>query len=270
MAGFGNRFRSARESKDLKLKEIAQETRISARFLRAIEEETFHNLPGGLFNRGFIRTYAIRLGIDPEQCVSEYKDLVGETDADESQPLQKVSLETSEGHVLPIAVGSLIVLVVLFYVFARDSGMPTEAAAPRIAETAVSAVREPAIIPQLTLETPGPVIRPSQVSAPAPGTTRTELTESSNNANGVDVRIDVHRDTWVSVQSDGEAIVEGVILGAGTTRLYSASEALEMTIGNAAGLTLSINGREVPTLGRHGQVRILTITPNNTERFTGS
>ena len=267
MSGFGNSFKSARESQGLKLEEIAQETRISARFLRAIEEEKFRDLPGGLFNRGFIRTYAKRLGIDAEQSVSEYKALVKEANADESETLTKVSLENSEGHVLPIAIGTLVVLVVLFYVFASDPGVPTEAAAPRLEESEVSARREPAPIPQPAPETLERINLPARIATPVPPTAQTELTD---NATGFDVRIDVHNDTWVSVQSDGEAVVEGVILGAGTTRRYSANEALELTIGNAAGLTLSINGREVPTLGRDGQVRILTITPNNIERLTGS
>ena len=141
MSGFGNRFKSARESTDLTLEQIAQETRISARFLRAIEEESFQDLPGGLFNRGFIRKYANRLGIDGEQCVSEYKELVREADADEKEAVSKASVGIFEGHVLPIAIGSLIVLLVLFYVFARATGMPTEAASSRVFESAVSASR---------------------------------------------------------------------------------------------------------------------------------
>ena len=267
MSGFGNSFKSARESKGLKLEDIAQKTRISTRFLRAIEEEKFQDLPGGLFNRGFIRTYAKRLGIDPEQSVSEYKALVREANADESGPLSKAPSESSENHVLPIAVGSLFVLVILFYVFASDLGMPTEAATPQLVGSAVSARSEPSPIPQFVPETPVPASLASRVAIPAPPATQAAVTD---NDTGIYVRIDVHNDTWVSVQSDGAAVVEGVILGAGTTQRYSAREALELTIGNAGGLTLSINGREVPNLGRDGQVRILTITPNNIRRLTDS
>ena len=54
---------------------MSQETCIGIRFLRAIEEETFHALPGGVFDRGFIRTYAKRLGLDSEDKVSEYTAL---------------------------------------------------------------------------------------------------------------------------------------------------------------------------------------------------
>ena len=75
MPNFGASFKKARESKGIPLDRIATETRISTRFLQAIENEDFHLLPGGIFNRGFIRTYAERLGLDPEQAVAEYEQL---------------------------------------------------------------------------------------------------------------------------------------------------------------------------------------------------
>ena len=268
MSGFGNSFKSAREAKDLTLEEIAQETRISARFLRAIEEETFDVLPGGIFNRGFVRTYASYVGIDPEQAVSEYRDLTRESNADESESATNSFLDNSEGHLLPIAVGSLVVLIVLFYVFAQDTGTPTEAAVPQTTEAELSARVEATPIP----DPPAVGPTPSNTNRAARQTNRTtSVNETVSEVRGVNVQIEVHEETWVSVESDGEAIVEGVVLGAGTTRRYSAREALELTIGNAAGLTLSINGREIPSLGRDGQVRILTITPNRINgRLIGS
>ncbi len=268
MSGFGNNFKSARETKNLTLEEIAQETRISARFLRAIEEETFDVLPGGIFNRGFVRTYASHVDIDPEQAVSEYKDLTQESNPEESESTTNTPLENSEGHLLPIAVGSLVVLIVLFYVFAWDTGTPTEAAVPQTAEAELSRRVEATPIPDTP--TVGPT-RSNTNRATLQTNRTTSRNETASEVRGVNVQIEVHEETWVSVESDGEAIVEGVVLGAGTTRRYSAREALEMTIGNAAGLTLSINGREVPSLGRDGQVRILTITPNRINgRLIGS
>jgi cytoskeletal protein RodZ len=56
MSEFGARFKKARESQNISLDRIAVETCISTRFLRAIEDEQFEALPGGIFNRGFIRT----------------------------------------------------------------------------------------------------------------------------------------------------------------------------------------------------------------------
>src|SRR2546422_11632456 len=76
MTDFGASFKKARESAGISLDQIAIETRISTRFLAAIEGEEFHLLPGGIFNRGFVRTYAERMGLDPDQAVAEYERLV--------------------------------------------------------------------------------------------------------------------------------------------------------------------------------------------------
>src|SRR4249920_2140536 len=76
MANFGDSFRKARESHGLSVAQIAVETRISARFLEAIENEHFQLLPGGIFNRGFIRTYAARVGLDADAAIKEYEQLL--------------------------------------------------------------------------------------------------------------------------------------------------------------------------------------------------
>src|SRR5438105_12876912 len=80
MSNFGASFKKARESKGISLDRIAAETRISTRFLLAIENEEFNLLPGGIFNRGFVRTYAEKVGLDPDQAVADYERLaaVGE------------------------------------------------------------------------------------------------------------------------------------------------------------------------------------------------
>ena len=76
MTNFGSSFKKAREHRGLSYAQIAEETRISARFLEAIENEDFQLLPGGIFNRGFIRTYASRVGLDPEVAIKEYEQLI--------------------------------------------------------------------------------------------------------------------------------------------------------------------------------------------------
>src|ERR1700751_4564209 len=69
---FGDTFRKAREKKELTLDDVSNVTKISARMLQAIEEENFDQLPGGVFNRGFIRAYAKHLGLDSEEAVNDY------------------------------------------------------------------------------------------------------------------------------------------------------------------------------------------------------
>ncbi len=72
MGEFGDKFRKAREKKDISLDDVSNVTKISARMLRAIEEEHFDQLPGGVFNKGFIRAYAKHLGLDAEEAVTDY------------------------------------------------------------------------------------------------------------------------------------------------------------------------------------------------------
>jgi cytoskeleton protein RodZ len=69
---FGDKFRKARETKELSLDDVSNVTKISARMLRAIEEEHFDDLPGGVFNKGFIRAYAKHLGLDAEEAITDY------------------------------------------------------------------------------------------------------------------------------------------------------------------------------------------------------
>lgn len=69
---FGDKFRRARESKELSFDDVSNVTKISARMLQAIEEERFDQLPGGVFNKGFIRAYAKHLGLNPEDAVTDY------------------------------------------------------------------------------------------------------------------------------------------------------------------------------------------------------
>jgi hypothetical protein len=69
---FGDKFRKAREKKEISLDDVSNVTKIGARMLRAIEEEHFDQLPGGVFNKGFIRAYAKHLGLNDEEAVTDY------------------------------------------------------------------------------------------------------------------------------------------------------------------------------------------------------
>lgn len=72
VAEFGDKFRKAREAKGISLDDASNVTKIGARMLQAIEEEHFDLLPGGVFNKGFIRAYAKHLGLDAEEAVTDY------------------------------------------------------------------------------------------------------------------------------------------------------------------------------------------------------
>lgn len=72
MGEFGDKFRKAREKKELSLDDVSNVTKIGTRMLQAIEEEHFERLPGGVFNKGFIRAYAKHLGLNDEEAITDY------------------------------------------------------------------------------------------------------------------------------------------------------------------------------------------------------
>jgi len=69
---FGDKFRKEREKKNISLDDVSNVTKISSRMLQAIEQERFDQLPGGVFNKGFIRAYAKHLGLNDEDAVNDY------------------------------------------------------------------------------------------------------------------------------------------------------------------------------------------------------
>jgi hypothetical protein len=69
---FGDKLRKQRELRGISLDAISTTTKISPRMLRAIEDEHFDQLPGGVFNKGFVRAYARQVGLDAEEAVSDY------------------------------------------------------------------------------------------------------------------------------------------------------------------------------------------------------
>src|SRR6266853_2547202 len=76
--GFGEHLRREREMRGVSLEEIAAATRISTRLLEALEQEAWGRLPGGVFNRGFVRTVARFLGLEEESLLAEYSLAKGE------------------------------------------------------------------------------------------------------------------------------------------------------------------------------------------------
>src|SRR5689334_18588010 len=93
MSGFGERLRRQREMRGVSLEEIAQSTKIGTRSLKAIEEEDFEKLPGGIFNKGFVRAYARFLGLDEEQIVGDFDEACNAYEAARTPPVLAVPEE---------------------------------------------------------------------------------------------------------------------------------------------------------------------------------
>ncbi len=82
VTAFGERLRRERELRGISLEEISSATKIGTRLLRALEEGQLDLLPGGIFNKGYVRAYARHLGLDEEQAVADYLEATDETPPD--------------------------------------------------------------------------------------------------------------------------------------------------------------------------------------------
>ena len=82
MGSFGDKLRRERELRGVALDDIAGATKIGTRMLRALEEEHFELLPGGIFNKGFVRAYAKYLGLNEDEAVADYLAAAGDSSLD--------------------------------------------------------------------------------------------------------------------------------------------------------------------------------------------
>src|SRR6516225_5924231 len=175
MGAFGERLRREREMRGISLNEIAESTKISRRHLESLENEDFDSLPGGVFNRGFVRAYARFVGINEEQAVADYN-------AVRSEPEPTLDQFPLEVHIKPdrelnpkrsplpliLAVVALVVFIVVVWARSRShQPEPATAAAP-----APSSASTPAGggSPPKQISTPTPVGTPVQATPTPVGT----------------------------------------------------------------------------------------------------
>jgi cytoskeleton protein RodZ len=118
VGAFGERLRREREMRGITLDDIAAGTKIGTRLLRALEEEQFDLLPGGIFNKGYVRAYARYIGVDEEKAVAEYLSAVNRAHVDDqssslrSDAVRRGMTEATHGSGFPL-IPVLILLVVI-------------------------------------------------------------------------------------------------------------------------------------------------------------
>ena len=180
MESFGARLKREREQRKITLDDIALSTKIGARFLAALEEEQFDRLPGGIFNKSFVRAYARYLGIDEAQAVADYVAASTET-LPESQPEETIDLavmaaqskKTDRGGGIPWGAFALALLIVAFsfavwgFYSREKTARPTRTVIP--APLAKASAPGPAnVVPDASSQ-PAPPQTVSASSQPAPG-----------------------------------------------------------------------------------------------------
>jgi cytoskeletal protein RodZ len=111
----GEKLRLARETRGIALRDISDQTRISMRYLEAIEADDYRRLPGGIFNRSFIRAYAKHIGYDEQEALEEYAAMMHErgesTDEVSSKPARSLVYTDNGGQRSPLLTVLLAIII---------------------------------------------------------------------------------------------------------------------------------------------------------------
>jgi cytoskeletal protein RodZ len=269
---FGTHLREAREKRGVSLRQIATSTRISLRTLEALENNEIKKLPGGIFSRAFVRSYAQEIGLDPDETVREFVHqfplehvtagtksandrVVASGEEGVRRRQQQFSLAVTLAILIPIAA-----LVVYFVVSSRRSSAADGSV--EAASTASSGVRANSTPPPaapLAGKT-SPIVPPPPASAsPRAGAataTAGALAIAPNEP--LRLRIAPSGPCWVRVSVDGE-IRHQKLMQKGEVFEQQAKDGFEILIGDAGTFQYSINDRPGRITGESGDVVVARI-----------
>jgi cytoskeletal protein RodZ len=257
MGNFGQRLKREREMRGVSLDEIAQATKIGTRSLRALEDEDFDRLPGGIFNKGFVRAYARFLGIDEEQAVADYLIASGlETAPSEVEEVESdaAAAELWRRRSRAIAV-TVLVLAVLGYAgwWLYSTGWFKPKAPGR--ETHPASVGSSLPAPT-SAQAASPQIKPAE-KLPVAETAVAVPEEFA-------VTIRARGQCWVEITADGQR--EEVTLAAGGEKEVRAREKIEIKLGDVSAVDVPFNGKALPPFIGEPRVRKLTFTGEGLQR----
>lgn len=259
LASFGEELRREREIRGISLKEIADATKISKRFLEAIERNDHRTLPAPVFTRGFVREYAKYLGLSSDEIVNRYNYAAAGDDRIEKSahlerlvtpppPLPKEKPFRPSGipawyaridRNVTVTAIIIIALGILGYWAVRHKREMN------------SAAREEAQTVTATTTNAAPKPTPTATTAGTP-----PAATSSVAANDQTLRLVVEANSrsWIVLEADGKTVFNSE-MRKGDRASYEAKERfLFRTIGNAGGITLTLNDVNLPALGGEGDV----------------
>lgn len=234
----GTYLRETRTGKGLPLEGVAHATRVAQRYLESLEADAVEELPAQVFTRGYIRAYCQILGVPPDEALARYGELLVDSASAAPAPGSARTVRSRTR-------GSLLVSFVLLIVFGLGLVVLTIGFPSR---------KQPAPVATPALAPPTPAQAP-----PAASTFETAETRSpeapSTLVEGKPARLVARttEKTWIRVQTDDGRVVEET-LEKDAIREWTSPNRFILTIGNAGGIALELNGQPLPPLGARGAV----------------
>jgi cytoskeleton protein RodZ len=295
--GFGEYLRREREMRGVSLEEMSVATKISLRFLEAIENEELSKLPGGIFTRSFVRSYAHYLGLDEERVLVDCR-LAGQQKPEvDIRRITANRPRTNAGASRVIAFLVAGVLLAGGYALFRYSHrtleqtsstpMPSPPSTPANANPAAAVPPAPpsataqqgnSSLPVATSGTPavgagtaspiapGATASPDAASNPSNSSASASKPSTSFDATSalaastdMVLQVAATERAWVAVDADGKTVLQKV-LNANQVENLKAHSSFDITTGNALATVLTLNGETLKPLGRRGEVKSIHLT----------
>ncbi|MEW6409375.1 MAG: RodZ domain-containing protein, partial [Nitrospirota bacterium] len=270
LESLGTYLRKEREDRNKTLKDIANKTKINTRYLKAIEEDNYAYIGEEVFVKGFLRAYANALGIDGDDVIRRYKESIKGEDIPEEEDkpipaqnfkdirirfieevkpeegsipipapqkyLPKVPLQQlyqQKKTIILIPLGIIIVIFILLFIF-NIVGIISP---------------EHKMMDQTTVVDTGAAkeVEKEPVTVPK----------------DLILIISAIEDTWIAATIDGVE-KKDVLLRSGDRVIWNAKKDFVLIIGNAGGVKITFNGKEIGTLGKSGEVRKLVLPKDKT------
>jgi len=258
---FGDRLRSAREQAQLTLEDVASETKISLRILRALEEGRFQYLPERIFCRNFIRQMAVLADADPEPLLEIFDDAWDRHRVESGvYPTIEVEPESTArpirwGFWLPIGAG-IVIAIVVGWILIRGTtpGDPLPPDPRRSQATLLEPTRFPTRVPP----TPSPI--DAMTALPE------EAGEPAVDPLAIEIAVADSSECWVHFR-DAAGRQDRRLLNGGDRLQLEAAWPVKLTVGNAGAVTLFVGGQRYDGLGKPGEVVHLELTPDGPTRL---
>ena len=247
MTALGEEFRSAREARGLSLSDVAERLHIRSVYLAAIEDEDWKTIGPPVYVRGFMRTYARFLGLDAEAAVSRFSASVPSGTPAASSPREsKAIAEDRTGErsspslaaILALVVAVLAVGFVAYEFYQYRTGTPAAPVTDASGASAVADAASPDASPTDTQSN-----QPVAAAVPVPGVKPVAK-------RGLSLR--VTETSWMRIAVDGKVVAEGTY-APGVAKSFAGKSA-DVRIGNAGGVKIAIDGKNVGPLGASGDV----------------
>jgi cytoskeleton protein RodZ len=243
MPTLGQELKRLREDRGISMHQIADATHIGVRFLQAIESDTYDILPGGIFNRAFVRKFAKYVGLDEEQALALYErqlEEMGGEEAPRGSYLRADEFEEKQPGNSWLLSG-IMFLLLCAGAYAAAQYFKGQSHNANNGGTIAQVSPTPEITPTATPDTSvSPTPGTSPEASPSPGASPSATLPP----NKLVVELTATGECWISVKPDG-LNTQQALLKAGEIKEFRADDKLLMNLGNYPALNIKVNGRPV-------------------------